>query len=344
MRERRSRSTEEVAEMDDLQELRALRAEVPRREARAHARAAAALDARLRVPSSAPRRWRPRILIPAIAAATTIAVLATAIGIGRGPEQASAATVLQDAARKLEAAPATPLAAGQYWYVEQRGHTLNTSAVSDDNSYSALMTTVHKLWVGLDGSGRIVRTDEDPQFVTPADRERWIAGGSQPLTGGGIDEQEPAGELSFAFGSRSLTYDELRALPSDPAELGPMVQTAAVANTWSPAWEQLDLIAELLRGAPLTPAQSAALYDVASTLPGIELVGPARDSLGRTGVAVAVTSNGFREELILDPQTGQLLGEQQTNLVERSDLPEGTVLEAVSYVRTGVVDSTTQQP
>jgi hypothetical protein len=64
--------------------------------------------------------------------------------------------------------------------------------------------------------------------------------------------------------------------------------------------------------------------------------------MGRPGIGVAVTSNGFREELVLDPQTGQLLGQFQTNLEARDDLPAGTVLESVSYVRTGVVDSATQ--
>lgn len=57
-----------------------------------------------------------------------------------------------------------------------------------------------------------------------------------------------------------------------------------------------------------------------------------------------MTSNGFREELVLDSGSGQLLGEFQTNLVARADLPADTVIESVSYVKTGVVDSTTQQP
>ena len=139
-----------------------------------------------------------------------------------------------------------------------------------------------------------------------------------------------------------MTYDELRALPTDPTALAAMVESAAVANSWSAAWEQLDLIAELLRGAPLSPAQSAALYEVAATLPGIELVGPTEDAMGRPGIGVAVTSNGYREELVLDPRTGQLLGEFQTNLEARDDLPAGTVLESVSFVRTGVVDSTSE--
>jgi hypothetical protein len=335
---------EGVAEMDELQELRALRAEVPMRDDAAYARAAAALDARMRRGPVIPRRWRLGLTIPAVVVATLTIVLAATIGLGRDPESAGAATVLRDAARKLEAASATPLGAGQYWYVEQRGHTLAEGANTGSASYAALTTMVHKLWIGRDGSGRIVRTDEDPQWITPADHDRWVAAGAPPFTGGGIDEQEAPGQLTFPFGSRVLTYDELRALPTDPAALAPMVAAAAIGNSWSAAWEQLDLIAELMRSTPLAPAQSAALYEVASRLPGIELVGPTRDSIGRPGVGVAVASNGFREELVLDPATGQLLGEFQTNLEARDDLPAGTILESVSYVRTGVVDSTTQRP
>jgi len=71
-----------------------------------------------------PGAGSPRLTTSAVAVATLAIVLAAAIAIGRDPENAGAVTVLRDAARKLEAAPATPLGAGQYWYVEQRGHTL----------------------------------------------------------------------------------------------------------------------------------------------------------------------------------------------------------------------------
>ena len=71
----RSHSTEGLAEMDELQELCAFRAEVPARDAAAYARAAAVLDARMRRSSALPRRWRPRLTIPAVAVATFAIVL-----------------------------------------------------------------------------------------------------------------------------------------------------------------------------------------------------------------------------------------------------------------------------
>ncbi|MDX6553144.1 MAG: hypothetical protein QOH74_1632, partial [Gaiellales bacterium] len=74
----------------------------------------------------------------------------------------------------------------------------------------------------------------------------------------------------------------------------------------------------------------------------IELAGSTTDPIGRPGVGVTITSDGYRQELVLEPDTGQLLGELQTNLIDRPDMPAGTNVETVSYVRSGVVNSTTQ--
>jgi hypothetical protein len=335
-----------MVEMDEILTLRALRAEVPAGDAAARLTAATALGERMRAGSS-PARARRRFAIPALAVSAVALALLASVGVGRDPGTADAAAmVLRQAAQKLGDAPAAPLGAGQYWYVESRGLTLSTGALADDGgSYSALVTTVHKLWIARDGSGRIVRTDADPQWLTPADRERWEAAGSPAIaTGSGIDEPQAPGSMVFPFGGRSLTYAELRALPSDADLLAPMVEHAAVGKSWSLAWQELDLIAELLRNAPLSPQQGAALYEVASRLPGIELVGPTHDSTGRPGMGIAVASNGFRQELVLDPASGRLLGEFQTSLEQHGDLAAGTLIEAVSYVSSGVVEGTGAAP
>jgi hypothetical protein len=52
------------------------------------------------------------------------------------------------------------------------------------------------------------------------------------------------------------------------------------------------------------------LYQLVADLPGVELVFDVKDSLGRDGVAVAYTHAGVRDELIFDPDTSQLLAEQ----------------------------------
>jgi hypothetical protein len=326
--------------IDELQLVRELRAAVPARDDAARRRA----RARLRTHASRPaRRARRLLVLPGVAAAVAAVAVALVAAAGVGREPGAAAAALRQAAARLRAAPAPVLGQGQYWYVESRGHTLTSIALAHGQLASALMTTVHREWIGRDGSGRITRTDSDPQWVTPQDRERWQAAGSPALGGPGIDEPEPPGQLTFPFGSRSLSYAELRALPTDVDALAALVHDASVADRRSRAWEELDLIAELLRNAPLSPGQGAALYQVAARLPGIELLGPTTDPSGRPGVGVAVEDGGLRQELVLDPQTGVLLGDRQVAL-STADLPAGTVVEAVSYVRSGVVDGVTQSP
>jgi hypothetical protein len=286
------------------------------------------------------RRTRPRWRLPGLAfvAAAVAAVVALLTGLGTGREpDAGAGQVLRMAAAQLRTSGAAPtLGPGQYWYVRSVGHSLVTS-VTGSSSFNALTTTVHVEWVGADGSGRIVRTDGDPQFPTALDRQRWQAAGSPPLDGR-LDSQQPAGSMLIPFGSRTLSYADLRALPTDPGALGTLVEQAAVRNSWSLCWQELDLIAELMRNAPLSPAQGAALYEVAAGLPDVELVGPTTDPSGRPGMGVAVTSNGQQMELVIDTATGQLLGDRQV------DVHTGQVSESMSYVRTGVVSSTTATP
>jgi hypothetical protein len=105
--------------------------------------------------------------------------------------------------------------------------------------------------------------------------------------------------------------------------------------------ETFQIIGDLLRRTGAPPAVRAALYTIASQLPGVELIGPTRDQLGRPGTGVAYVSRGQRDELIFDPQTSGLLAEQ-TSVVQRSKdnpFPPGSVISWTAYLASGVVDS-----
>src|SRR5438128_2153712 len=80
------------------------------------------------------------------------------------------------------------------------------------------------------------------------------------------------------------------------------------------------------------------LVPIASQLPGVQLIGPPRDPLGRHGTAVAYglpqpqgrASKVVSNELIFDPQTSALLAEQWV-VVQRTNetpFPPGTVIES----------------
>ncbi len=107
----------------------------------------------------------------------------------------------------------------------------------------------------------------------------------------------------------------------------------------------------------MPPAVRGALYEVAADLPGVELVGKVEDASGRPGIAVAYTHEGLRQEFIFDPKTAELLGENYVNVEDNTlDVENagpgaiypsgeaGTVFFTATYLASGVVGSTQEQP
>jgi hypothetical protein len=304
-------------------------------------------------PVAARRRYRPRrglLLAVPVVLAVAAALFA---GLGVGHEQPAAARELQDAAKLVAGAPAPVIGPGQYWYVKGVGAFVNEvgalepGGAGQATTFAALQTSSHEIWIANDASGRIVRKDGPPQFLTAAERARWEAAG-KPGFGpdGGIDSNEAAGSLSWGWDSLGVhSRDEI---PTDPTALAALVARGAQGTKNPLPYEEFQVIEAVLRFAPLSGAQTAAFYQVLASLPGIELVGPAKDSLGREGTAFAVDrGDPTRDELILDPQTGRLLGSRTT--LTRPDAaypgaPAGTVLGYETIVSTGVVDSTDARP
>ncbi len=92
------------------------------------------------------------------------------------------------------------------------------------------------------------------------------------------------------------------------------------------------------------PKLRAALYRVASELPGVQLLGAVSDPIGRMGVGVAYTdqARGVRLELIFDPTTSALLGERDVVTSPRRSgiaAPSGTVFGYTAHVASRVVGS-----
>ena len=136
-------------------------------------------------------------------------------------------------------------------------------------------------------------------------------------------------------------------LPTGTAELKRLIESRAIEGGPPGDAETFTIVIDLLRETYAPPAVRAALYTIAAELPGVQLLGTADDHLGRPGTAVAYLSNGLNHEVIFDPRTSALLGEQtivtDPSLVE-PQRPAGTVLDWTSYLNSSVVDSTTATP
>jgi RNA polymerase sigma-70 factor (ECF subfamily) len=304
-------------------------------------------------PAVSRRRFRPRRrLVLALPLVLAIAA-ALLVGLGVGHAQPAAARELRDAAKLVAGTPAPVIGPGQYWYVKgvgafaNGGVALGPGSAGRSTTFVALQSSSHEIWIANDASGRVVREDGPPQFFSAAERARWEAAG-KPGFGpdGGIDSSEGAGALSWGW--ESLGVHSREELPTDPTALAALVERSARGTKNPLPYEEFQLIAAVLRFAPLSGAQTAAFYEVLATLPGIQLVGPTRDSLGRPGTAFAVErGDPTRDELILDPSTGRLLG-SRTTLTSLDPAypgaPAGTVLGYETIVSTGVVDSTDARP
>ena len=104
----------------------------------------------------------------------------------------------------------------------------------------------------------------------------------------------------------------------------------------------------MLRETYASPELRAALFQIASGLPGVELIGDVTDEEGRPGVAVGYPSDGLRHDLIFDPNTSVLLGERTvvtdpSSSEEAQHLRVGDVIGWAVYLSSGVVDSTTDR-
>ena len=84
------------------------------------------------------------------------------------------------------------------------------------------------------------------------------------------------------------------------------------------------------------------MHHVIARLPGMRLIGPTHDPLGRPGVAVGLffKNQPGRIELIFNPTTGVLLGERGVSLNAKAmHAPVGSIIDWNAVERQGVVES-----
>jgi hypothetical protein len=230
-------------------------------------------------------------------AAAATAVAAALVGVGNEPRiDDAAAAALRDAARQVRAQePLPPLGEGRVLYVKSVDAYLSTYP---ERGYALLEPHVRELWLGPDGGRLRMRTGR-PHFPTRGDRRSWIAAGRPNLPAGTSDTEIPPQPASD--------------LPADPDALFARLEEASEGHSRGTSTQMFTLVADAFRGAIVSPAQRAALYEVVARIPGVELVGSVRDSVGRGGTAVAMDddSSGTTHRLVIDQKTGTMLEEQE---------------------------------
>ncbi|MEV0629457.1 CU044_5270 family protein [Nonomuraea wenchangensis] len=283
-------------ERTDLAELRDLFADQP------HPTAERLAPARTALLAEARTKRHPRIRPAVLRRVSLAGGLVTAMAAGVIAVQtfgssapASAAEVLRLAAEAATATPWPEPRDDQYLHYERLAETRSENGVPNVGPRHI----TGEIWMSVDGS-RPGLLWHKPPTSRPQDPEYKRLLTRCPERGPGRP-----------------TYAELRAWPTDQeqlrhklAERGDQVVPGkdTATRTWYGALNIL--------GAPVPPEQQAAIFTIASTLPGIETE-ELKDATGRSGIAVTRVDNlgpkgaVSRESLIFDKSSYVLLGGQE---------------------------------
>lgn len=266
----------------------------------------------------------------------------------RGAASAEAAEVLNQAA-ELTINTADPVVGpGQYLKIESTNLWPSGAAAASPAGYDGPPT---KQWFWLDTqaittyipadrqdewvmvrSGRIPTTFFDVETKDFVQKTQGLQGGTpQTWRGkGGAFQDEPSGMPSESF---------LASLPRNPYLLLNSIYKQSLGKGDSLDSQAMIEIAALLRTGLVPADLRAALYKAAAMIPGVTLVDKQATLDGQVGIAIGrVERNAVRTDIIIDPATGQLIGERTVTLQADGPLPAGTAGEWTT-IRTTVVDS-----
>jgi hypothetical protein len=285
-----------------------------------------------------PRRHRR-----ALVGSSAVALLALATGLSSlvlGNNPSAAAAEFQKLAHVAAANGLTaPLAPGQYEYTKSVSQ--GQEGFFDKPQFLVNYTGHRQIWIGANGSGRIVDTYSDFVFPTPTDHANWVAQGQPNLAGAGINRTFGPGQLSDGV------TNEWK-LPTDVATLSGLISNRSIEGGPMGPAEDFVQVGDLLRETNAPAALRSALFQVASQIPGVQLLGSMATPQGATGVglgyAYRAQSDGRYEisERVFDPTTSQLIGEQTVMVDPTTNVT--TVLSWVTYQSSGVVGSVTATP
>ncbi|MFI0727481.1 CU044_5270 family protein [Streptomyces sp. NPDC021225] len=221
--------------------------------------------------------FRPRVVVTALAAAVAAGVVVypalteSDSAPAQPPQAASAKAFLNDMAQVAASAPATK---APYWKT-----TLNLTVPADGEKEST-----HTRYLDRKGKTTEVNPDGSSKVAFTA--------------------------RAYTVGDRSLDWNQLDKLPTDPKALASLLPSANSAG--GKAKSTFDNATALLGESPAGPDLRAGLYRVLAGLPGVEVVGPAKDTTGRRGTALEWNTASTTVRLIINPKTGDLLEETET--------------------------------
>ena len=213
----------------------------------------------------------------------------------------TAASVFQQAAQATPNGDA-PLVNG--WPDALYWHTLTESTSSGCPG----QVQFSDVWLGQSGS-EVVR-NQTKGSVPASDRHSAQCSGGPTANSTYPVGNVPAGAM---IGGQIYTWAQFAALPTDPAQLQPIIEADSKVGVASEKGEpEMDFLFQtitiLLTQDPVSPAIRKALYELSEKIPGVTVSGHYTDSLGRSGT---VLSQSGSAGLVVDTSDGQVLATTQ---------------------------------
>ena len=154
---------------------------------------------------------------------------------------------------------------------------------------------------------------------------------------GGI---RPDGRSIDGYQTQTETSAEYDALPRDPAELLRTIHELNGTSGPSRDGQALEWITNALERGTAPAEVRAALYRAAALIPGVTITEEQATLNGTVGIAIGrrEPTSDVQYDIIIDPDTGQYIGEREVTLSAYASFPAGTTTSWTA-VTTTVVDA-----
>ncbi len=161
----------------------------------------------------------------------------------------------------VEGLPPVTLADGGAWYTRSERVELIVEEV-DGQVIRFLRPETREVWIGGAGSGRVIVTYGEPEFLSPQDRDAFYASDLVDLYGPGTEELTTAEEPASVPG---IDWDR----GVDDLQAAMWRQVAGLGDPSLEEVEMLKLAARLIRSNEEHPERRSAILRVIADLPGI---------------------------------------------------------------------------
>ncbi|WP_020669813.1 CU044_5270 family protein [Amycolatopsis nigrescens] len=227
------------------------------------------------------------------------------------------------------------VAPGQYRYFAKHAWAMHSTG-DDDKKFSYLNESVTEYWMPFDQNQEwLMRSGSTGKRI-------WVVGTEQEAIANGVqfsppsspeEKRAPRGEF---YGPIEGAWQQpnpkfLAELPKPPRQLYDRLRADTEDRGKDPDLEMLVYVADALRTGRVPAEYRNTMYQALAMVPGLQVTPDVRTLDGRIGTSLAIEKAGVRQQIIVDPATGQLIGERETELEDRGASPAGSVSSEANY-------------